>query len=1421
EIFQRDNSVSNHSAPSFDHYFELNELKAQSQKKDTIISKLKERIKSLSAIMKEDIIKQDLEEIETINIELDHRVSKLIAKNDHLKQTYKQLYDSIKSTSLKDDLRKLKGKALADDDVTSHSITPKMLKVDVEPLAPKLLNNRTVHSDNLRHTQEQAAILNEHSKLNANSELICVKCNSCMLSDNHDLCVLNDVNARVKFKSVMQNIKRKVWKPTGKVFINIGYTWRPTGQTFNIVGNACPLTRITTTTEVPSKKPIPVETDTPKPVVTLVYSRKPRKSKSIDLVSKYKQNGVVKRRNLTLIEASRTMLIYAKAPLFLWAEAVATTCYTQNRSIIRLRHSKTPYELLHDKLPDLSFFHIFGTLCYPTNDSENLGKLQPKADIDFDDLAAMVSVDNTSGPVAQRKESSGLALHEMTHVIISSGLVRNTPLLTLFVPPSRSDWDNLFQLLFDKLLTPPPSIDHPAPEAITLIAKVVASKPAASTGLPSSTTINQDAPSPSHSQTTPETQSPIIPNVFEEDNHDLDVTHMNNDPKYTKDHPLENIIDELGRPVSTRLQLHEQALFCYYDAFLTAVEPNTYKDALIQSCWIEAIQKELNEFEHLEVWELMPRPDKVMIITLKWIYKVKLDDLGGILKNKAQLVARDYRQEEGIDFEESFAPVARLEAIRIFIVFTAHMNMVVYQMDMKTMFLNGKISFFLELWISQSPKGIFINQSKYALESLKKYDFDSCDLVDTPMMEKSKLDEDKEGKTVDPSHCHGMIDTSFILHPVNLTYNLLYACVPGADHAGCQDTRRSTSGQSISTSDITLSRNMLRTRTMDITRGQQIALDDTLVALPTDSRLAKFEEPPFEEAILMFLKDLVHSKYIKVITDVNVNKLHQPWRSFAAVISKCLSGESTGYDSLRLSQAQILWGMYHKKNVDYAYLIWEEFVYQVETKNAKRGNEMYYPCFTKVIINFFMTKDQSIPRRNKINWYFARDDHMFTMIKVVSMHEDTQMYGAILPNELINESIKDSESHKEYYVNASGAEPPKTKARVKKKQTDDDEDDDVDDQSDDDHNDDGDSQEERHDDEDYDEVTQGSNDEEEKMDEEVEVNELYRDVNINLKGRDSKMTDIPQINLQGFISNMLNPNPNTDTVIIKRRRDDQDEDENPLLDQTGGPIEEELKKNLNQQVQQRKRLPEDPIHTDKDLEEPVHKEFDTSFTEDQPVEEVSQHLDCDLAWKDDSRDLFNELMDTPLEFLAFVMNRLKVDTLTPELLASLTYELMKGSRKSLVELEYFLEEVYKETNDQLDWNNPEGQQYLHDLLTKTKAADYGHIKKIKDLVPNTMWSPVLEVDKERAGAMIQVIDKQLKNRRIIRSLENFLVGDRTRENFGCWKGPYDFVSVGCRKPGHLAARLGCDEMKVATWDDLAFKLITLGWKVKQRNSKKC
>nr|GEX38495.1 hypothetical protein [Tanacetum cinerariifolium] len=377
------------------------------------------------------------------------------------------------------------------------------------------------------------------------------------------------------------------------------------------------------------------------------------------------QNSVVKRRNHTLIEAARTMLIYAQALLFLWAEAMATTCYTQNRSIIRLCHGKTPYEILHNKLPDLSFLHVFGALCYPTNDSENLGKLQPKADIgifisyaptkkafqiyntrtrrivgtihvDFDELTAMASEQSSSGPV----------LNEMTPVTISLGLVPKPSSSTPYVPPSRNDWDLLFQSLFDELLTPPPSVDPPAPKVIALIVDVIPLVQAESTGSPSSTTVDQDAPSPSKSQTTPETQSPVIPQEVEEDIHDIKVAHIRNDPLF-------------GVPI----------------------------------------------------------PEVASAQSSSTIYKVNLDELGGILKNKARLVAHGYHQEEGIDFEESFAPVARLEAIRIFLAYVAHKNMVVYQMDVKTAFLNGNLR--EEVYVSQ-PDGFVDQDNPNHVYKLKK-----------------------------------------------------------------------------------------------------------------------------------------------------------------------------------------------------------------------------------------------------------------------------------------------------------------------------------------------------------------------------------------------------------------------------------------------------------------------------------------------------------------------------------------------------------------------------------------------------------------------------------------------------------------------------------------------------------------------------
>nr|GEV46415.1 reverse transcriptase domain-containing protein [Tanacetum cinerariifolium] len=234
---------------------------------------------------------------------------------------------------------------------------------------------------------------------------------------------------------------------------------------------------------------------------------------------------------------------------------------------------------------------------------------------------------------------------------------------------------------------------------------------------------------------------------------------------------------------------------------------------------------------------------------------------------------------------------------------------------------------------------------------------------------------------------------------------------------------------------------------MDTIIDQQVAMNEALVPHARRLRIGRrnfylLSDISSNEYTLQLVYDVLHlTPFFKALhagilgdshSSSSLYSLHQPWRSFAAIINKCLIGKSSGYDSLRLSQAQILWGLYHKRNVDFSYLIWEDFVYQVEHKDIKKSNKMYYPRFTKVIIYHFMSKDPSIPRRNKVNWHYVRDDHMFTTIKLVSRHQNTQQFNAMLPIELTNVDIRNSDTYKEYYAVATRAIPPKTKASVRK-----------------------------------------------------------------------------------------------------------------------------------------------------------------------------------------------------------------------------------------------------------------------------------------------------------------------------------------------------------------------------------------------------
>nr|GEW92448.1 retrovirus-related Pol polyprotein from transposon TNT 1-94 [Tanacetum cinerariifolium] len=555
-----------------------------------------------------------------------------------------------------------------------------------------------------------------------------------------------------------------------------------------------------------------------------------------------------RRRNQTLVEDAHTMLILSKAPLFLWAEAINTACYTQNRSLIRIHYNKTPYEFMQDKKPDLSFFHVFGALCYPTNDNDNLGKLYAKIDIvifvgyapvkkafriynkrtrkiieqinvTFDELTAMASKQFSLGP----------GLQCMTLATSSLGLVLNTVSQQPYIPPNRDDWDYFFQPMFDEYFTPPSNAIFPVQEAAALRAVDLADSPM-------STSINQDALSSS----TPSTQ---------------------------------------------------------------------------------------DQEQNLNISQ-----DKVLLIKLKWIYKVKTDEFGGVLKNKARLVAQGFRQEEGINFEESFAPLARIEAIHIFLANAAHMNMKIFQMDVKTAFLNGELK--EEVYVSQ-PEGFVDKDNPSHVYKLKKAIYSlkqaprAC-LLMCPVSGKAYQKALKCGKT------------NLSIPKGNLSHESLVL----EGYRFKIDKRKR----------FKLNLEVFRDIFKIFPRVQGQDFD----ALPTD------------EEIMSFLRDLGHTREIHSLNDVVVNQMHQPWRTFVALINRSLSGKITSLDKLRLSIAQILW----------------------EKQDG--------------------------------------DDYLINTLRFVSAKEETQIFGAILIESLTSPEMKETQAYQIYLGFATGATPSKKARKFKK-----------------------------------------------------------------------------------------------------------------------------------------------------------------------------------------------------------------------------------------------------------------------------------------------------------------------------------------------------------------------------------------------------
>ncbi|GJR67645.1 retrovirus-related pol polyprotein from transposon TNT 1-94, partial [Tanacetum coccineum] len=482
----------------------------------------------------------------------------------------------------------------------------------------------------------------------SNVNAVCATCGLCVFNSNHDACVfkfLNDVNARTKKHNI----------------VPINITWilflRSKDETPEVLKDF--LTMIQRNLQAPI---ISVRTDRGTEFLNKTLNaifKEEGIEHQTSTPRTLEQNGVVKRQNRTLVEAARTMLSASKLPLFFWAEAIVTACYTQNRSIIILIHEKTAYHIINDRNPLIKHLHIFGCTCYLISDGENLDKMKEKGDpcilvgystqskgyrvynkrtrlivesihLRFDEIKEMseTSVANdTSGLVPQRQKASGYDNPDYAPELQNVSPSADTTVL------SQQELDLLFGPLYDEFFN----------DDTSRVNKY-------------SSPTDNSAPQDTHPSTnihpTSEPSTPI--NVHAEENNDNQAEFTNpfySEYRWTKDHPLTQVRRDPSKPVQTRQKLATNPEMCMFALTVSIVEPKNIKEAMAE----ELHQFELHQFDRL--------------------------------------------QEEGIDFEESFALVARLEAVRIFVAYAAHKSFPIYQMDVKMTFLNGPLK--EEVYVAQ------------------------------------------------------------------------------------------------------------------------------------------------------------------------------------------------------------------------------------------------------------------------------------------------------------------------------------------------------------------------------------------------------------------------------------------------------------------------------------------------------------------------------------------------------------------------------------------------------------------------------------------------------------------------------------------------------------------------------------------------
>ncbi|KAJ9547419.1 hypothetical protein OSB04_019962 [Centaurea solstitialis] len=465
------------------------------------------------------------------------------------------------------------------------------------------------------------------------------------------------------------------------------------------------------------------------------------------------QNGVVERKNRTLIEAARTTLNASGLPLTFWTEAVSAAYFTQNRSLVVKRFKKTPYQLLHNKRPNIKFFHDFACKCYVLNDREPIGKFDPKGDdaifigYAWDSVAYRVCVPRTQTVVV----STNVKFDDNFQVT-QDKFTEELKIQAKKSPNATIPQD--LESLFDEWYEDEPDPDTASanvPRASVEEHYIIDTSPqstiisgSSASDTPPSTSTPQNIAQSSSVSDFPSSQAPIITaqpssdtthaipepipisKPLEEINSTINFPHAT---KWTKDHPQSQFIGDPSNGVKTRAT----ANYCMFTCFVSKIEPKKVAEALADPFWVEAMQDEL--------------------------IQNKKDEQGVVVRNKVRLVAQGYCQEVGIDYEENFAHVARLEAIRIFLAFAAHKG---FKKEFE-MSMMEELTLFLGLQVKQSLEVIFINQSKYVQDLLKKYQLHDASLMRTPIAPGLKFHKDLSGQSVECKLYRGMIGSHLYL----------------------------------------------------------------------------------------------------------------------------------------------------------------------------------------------------------------------------------------------------------------------------------------------------------------------------------------------------------------------------------------------------------------------------------------------------------------------------------------------------------------------------------------------------------------------------------------------------------------------------------------------------------------------------------